>query len=123
MKILYLLSQRNKRKAFTMTEVVIATLIFALAMAGVFSTIANLRQPSIESTQEVTAAFIGKRILDDLRKDVSAETWNTGKLVNGTTYGPFSAAVVDGQTYTYTYAVENDPNGTTARKVTLNVSW
>lgn len=104
-----------------MTEVVIATLIFSLAMAGVFASISNLRQPAIESTQEVTAAFIGKRVLEDLRKDVSAATWNSGNLAIGT-YGPIEAAKVGNQTYFYNYIVTSDP-GTNARQVTLNVYW
>ncbi len=121
MKILRLLRKNNKLKAFTMTEVVIATLIFSLAMAGVFASISNLRQPAIESTQEVTAAFIGKRILENLRKDVSAATWNSENLAIGT-YGPIEAATVGNQTYYYNYIVAADP-ATNARQVTLDVYW
>lgn len=125
MKIFYRLYQKNKTQAFTITEVIIATIIFSLAMAGVFSSIANLRAPSVESSQEVTAAFIGKRVLDDLRSSVNAESWNdpaTGKLLPGTTY-PITPVVVSGKTYNGTYSVSPDPDGTNARQVTLNIMW
>ncbi len=122
MKILAKLHQKTRLKAFTLTEVVIATVIFSLAMAGVFASISNLRQPAVESSQEVTAAFIGKKILNDLRSEVSAPTWNTtGNLTLGP-HGPLTAINVGGIDYTPTYIVEADP-GTNARKVTLNISW
>jgi prepilin-type N-terminal cleavage/methylation domain-containing protein len=125
MKILRTLYQKNKTQAFTMTEVIVATIIFSLAMAGVFASIANLRQPAIESSQEVTAAFIGKRVLDDLRSAVNAESWNdptTGRLLANTTY-TITPVVVSGRTYSGTYRVATDPDGTNARQVTLNITW
>lgn len=122
MKILGKIRKNDKKIGFTMTEVIIATLIFTLAMAGVFASISELRQPAVESTQEVTAAFVGKRILEDLRSQVSAETWNsTGNLILGSTYtDSFS---VSSTTYYTTYTVTSDPDGTSARKVILNVTW
>ncbi len=122
MKILGKIRKNDKKIGFTMTEVIIATLIFTLAMAGVFASISELRQPAVESTQEVTAAFVGKRILEDLRSQVSAETWNsTGNLILGSTYtNSFS---VSSTTYYTIYTVTSDPDGTSARKVILNVTW
>ncbi len=121
MRFLNTIGQRKENRAFTMIEVVVATVIFSLAMAGIFASISNLRQPAVESTQEVTAAFIGKRILEDLRGEVNAETWNAGKLTRGIHNLP---DIVQGnQTYTATYTVTDDTDGTSARQVTLNISW
>lgn len=120
MKILSTIHRKKKKEAFTITEVVIATMIFTLAMAGVFASISQLRQPAAESTQEVTAAFFGKWVLDDLRRQVSADTWNNGILANGST-GTITNTI-DGRTYNATYFVVDDP-GTNARQVTLNVTW
>lgn len=122
MKILGKIRKKNTRIGFTMTEVIIATLIFSLAMAGVFASISELRQPAVDSSQEVTAAFVGKRILEDLRSEVSAETWNsTGNLIPGSTYT--NTVVVGNTTYTTSYTVTTDPDGTSARKVILNITW
>lgn len=122
MKILDQNRKKNKNTGFTITEVIIATLIFSLAMAGVFASISQLRQPAVESSQEVTAAFLGKKILDDLRGDVNQDTWNSGNLVAGTTYGPYTQTI-GGKAYFYSYDVIADPDGTRARQVTLNVTW
>ena len=121
MKILGEIRRQNKTTGFTIAEVVIATMIFTLAMAGVFATISQLRQPAVASSQQVTAAFIGKKILDDLRSEVSATTWNSGLLTPGNTY--MNQVTVGTITYNATYTVQNDPNGTNARQVTLNVTW
>lgn len=121
MKTLKSLLRKNKIEAFTMTEIIVATVIFTLGIAGLFTTISSLRQPAIESTQEVTAAFIGKRILEDLRGEVNAASWDSGKLATGThTMSPIN---VDGRSYNATYTVLNDPAGTNARQVTLNIIW
>lgn len=122
MKILGKIQKNYKKIGFTMTEVIIATLIFTLAMAGVFASVSELRQPAVESTEEVTAAFVGKHILEDLRMQVSAETWNsTGNLIPGSTYT--NSVVVGSRTYYTTYTVTSDPDGTSARKVILNITW
>lgn len=113
---------RRRNQGFTIVEVIVATLVFALAAAGIFATVSALNRPAGESMEEVTAAFLGKRILEDLRRDVDAEDWNSGELVNGTTYA-MNAVTIGGITYTPVYTVENDPNGTSARKVTLNIIW
>lgn len=123
MKTLPIFHKKNQIKAFTMTEVIIATIIFSLAMAGVFASIANLREPAVESSQEVTAAFIGKRVLDDLRSEVNAATWDTGGLSLGThTITP--AINISGQNYNVSYTVAADvTGGTNARQVTMDITW
>ncbi len=122
MRFLNTIGQRKENRAFTMIEVVVATVIFSLAMAGIFASISNLRQPAVESTQEVTAAFIGKRILEDLRGEVNAETWQAGKLAPGI-HNNLPPITQGNQTYTATYTVTDDTDGTSARQVTLNISW
>ncbi len=102
-------------------EVIIATVIFTLTMAGIFASISQLRKPAVDSSREVTAAFLGKQILDDLRSKVDPQTWSTGGLAVGT-YGPIDVPVGD-LTYTYRYTVSDDPNATSARQVTITVSW
>jgi len=123
MKILRQIRGKNKIFGFTMTEVIVATVIFTLAMAGVFASISQLRQPAVESTQEVTAAFLGKRILEDLRREVNGQSWNVvgSELVDGQHTRP--DVIISGKTYRSVYTVIPDPNGTRAKRVTLNVTW
>jgi prepilin-type N-terminal cleavage/methylation domain-containing protein len=115
--------RRQKNEGFTVVEVIVASVIFALTAAGIFATVSALNQPATESSEEVTAVFLGKRILEDLRKDVDATTWTGGPLDPANSPYTMNAVVVDGVTYTPVYSVMNDPNGTSARKVTLNILW
>jgi len=68
----------NQTCGFTITEVVISAVIFSLVVAGVFMSISLLKKPTVDSTEAMTAAFLGKRVLDDLRTKVDGETWDKG---------------------------------------------
>lgn len=111
----------SRADGFTIVEVVVAALIFALAVTGVFSAIGALRGPAVASKEDITAAFVGKQVLEDLRTEVDAETWTTGSLANGNYTLP--AVTVDGVAYTPSYLVTNDPGGTQAKKVDLTITW
>jgi Tfp pilus assembly protein PilV len=115
--------RRRENEGFTVVEVIVASLIFALTAAGIFATISALNQPVVESSEEVKAAFLGKRILEDLRKEVDATIWTGGPLDPANSPYAMNAVIIDGVTYTPVYSVINDPNGTGARKVTLNILW
>ena len=113
---------------FSITEVVIAALIFSLVVAGSISAVSALKKPAYASKEEITAAYLAKQILEELRSDVHAEDWNSGGLDpnggpggNGI-YDNLSAVTIDGFSYTPSYQVENDTL-TGARKVTLTINW
>lgn len=112
------------KTGFTLVEVIVATIIFLLAAAGLFATISALGKPSSVSEREMRAAMIAKSIIHDLRKEVDSDTWNFGNLQAGATYSApvtplFSAEIP----YYATYTVEADPLGSRARRVTVNVTW
>ncbi len=126
MKSIGEIRRRNKNTGFTLVEIIVSSLIFAIAAAGVFATVSMLKQPTNVSSKEVTAAFIGKRILEDLRTQVDANNWNTGELAIGThppLTGPTTPVIVNGISYAPSYVVSADSKGTSARKVVLNITW
>ena len=120
---------QNQLEGFTITEVVVAALIFAIATAGVLATASSMRTPAVESSEDVTAAFLAKRILDDLRSQLDAISWNqTGGPFDTTVGNPpgthaLNAIVIGTKTYTPSYQIMNDPNGTRARKINLTIQW
>jgi len=122
MKSIGNIRRNHAQTGFSMVEVIVASLIFSLAAAGIFATVSSLNQPSQDSDEEVRAVFIGKQVLESLRTAVSANTWDTGPLAIGDTYTG-NSIIVDGISYDWVYAVEADPYGTGARKVILNVTW
>ena len=125
----------DQQKAFTITEVVVAALIFAIATAGILATATSMRKPATESSEEVTAAFLAKRILDDLRSQLDANSW----IQNQTDGGPFEVdmnytfanppslnvlqpVTIGPTTYTPSYTIEAD-SGSQARKINLKIDW
>ncbi len=110
----------NQKNGFTIVEVVISSLIFVIAVAGIFASINLLRKPAEDTTDKINAAFVGKEILEGLRKQVDAASWQTGDLTVGT--HALNTISVDGVTYTPSYTVSDDPD-TSARKVTLSINW
>ncbi len=120
--------QDISHNGFSITEVVVATLIFSLAVAGFFSAVTMLSQPAEVSNEEVTAAYLGKRILDEMRKSVDADPskWNsTDPAQNPLSVGThaFANVVIDGITYSGSYVMAADTEGTSGRKVTLTINW
>lgn len=106
-------------KAFSLVEVIVASLVFALAVGGFFSALSTLQRPStgLNDEESVKAAEFGKKVLEDLRKEVHAGTWNSGNLGIG------SYRVTDGK-YVAVYTVSNvNASATSPRKVDVRVTW
>ena len=115
--------KQNSQKGFTMVEAVVAALIFAAVVVGIFSTTAALKKPAVNSDKKLTAAYLGKQVLEDLRSKVDQRDWDTGALKVG---GPYTLPPIVnptyGVTYTVTYTVSAVP-GSSARQVDLKVQW
>jgi len=109
-------SLKNTQRAFTMTEVVIAAVIFALAAVGIAAMASNLRQPAQESAYDVTAMMIGKGIIANLRRTYSYS--------NGLGGNPhiLSNITINSVTYMPYYNVYSDPQSNT-RKFVVSVNW
>ena len=99
------LKYNRSRNAFSMVEVIVAAVLFAVASAGIFATISYTNR-SIESNTRVRASVFSKKILDQLNREVSAATWNTGGLSVGN----------------HNVAADPDFTGCTASYVVSNVS-
>ena len=107
-----------------MVEVIVAAVIFALAAAGIFATITALSKPATESDHSVTAAFLGKQMLEELRTHVDATTWSSaiGNPLKDGTYNSIATPTIDGIDYDISYTVTDDPDSD-GRYVTLTVEW
>ena len=105
-------------------EVIVATLVFSIAAAGIFAMTSGLRKSAVmDSKEDINAALIGKRVLEDLRTKVDATNWNQagGPLDPATNPHVANSIVVDGKTYTPTYTVTQEADG--GRKVSINITW
>jgi len=114
----------NRKNGFTLVEVIVAAVIFLLSAAGLLATISAMSQPAAQSSREMTATLIGKQVLEELRQDVDAVTWDTvGANLEPAVAHVRPAVLVDGVTYTPTYTVTPDPQGTRGRVVNVTVTW
>lgn len=107
---------------FSMVEVIVATLIFAMATAGILATLSALSRPAAESVEDVQAAFIAKEIIENLRSQITADSWKdpSGAFANGS----HQQTITRGErTYFIVYNVTDDAAGTGAKEVIVNVAW
>ena len=120
-----MLRRIKKQHGFSLVEAIIAAVIFAIATAGIFSTLIVLRKPAAESDERIGAAYFAQQILEDLRAYVSANGWDTGPLSVGVHSGSGPITLTGsgpyGVLYTAQYTVTQDANG--ARKVQVSVTW
>jgi Tfp pilus assembly protein PilV len=107
---------------FTLVEVVVAGLIFAIAVSGVFASIASVQNQSNTGSEEsLGAALCGQEFLEGLRAKVDNRDWDSSQLAL-TPLVATTACTQNGTAYTRQYKVEAVP-GSLARKVTVIVTW
>ncbi|MDO8801774.1 hypothetical protein [Phenylobacterium sp.] len=114
---LFMLRPRLWRGGFSIAEAVIAAVVFVIAVTGVLATISNIKKPSARTDRSLTAAYVGQKVLEDMRNEVDAGTWDTGPLKTGPNPRPCPNGVAN-----CTYSVDEDPVSR-ARAVTVNVTW
>ena len=112
-----------KEKGFaSVLEVIVTAVIFMLAAFGIMTTVSMLRPHDLESYRELEAAYHAKNMMDYLRGQVDAGTWDTGPLATGVTH---SNTIGD---YTVNWSLtEVDPAayppGLAPRKLAMNVYY
>ena len=115
--MLHSMQYSHRRKAYSLVEVVVASVIFAGSSMFAFAAIGKLKQTEGYSACKLNASLMAKKILDGLSKDVNALTWDSGNLSIGHHAG---LTDIDFPGYTADYDV-SDAAG--ARKVDITVNW
>lgn len=114
---------RLKNEGFaSLVEVIVTAIIFIIATAGILSTVSMLRPHGQESSNKVEAAYIGKGVLDDLRKEVNAS--NTGFFGSGLSTGAHQGSEIiggDGTHYQVNYNVTDE--NAFLKKVEMQITW
>ena len=104
----------------SLIEVLVTAVIFVVASLGIFTTISMLRPHGVESAKRLEAAYVGKRLVEELRGKVDARVWdcslspiypgNHGTIVNG--------LYAD---YVLNWHIADDPSG--VRSLTMNINY
>ena len=124
------------KSGFSLVEVTVAGVIFMIAVAGVFASLAAVKKTPVPL--EMGAAYCGQQLLENLRVHVDAREWDavngvynpntllaTGphKATSGNTAdAPFLASLAACVGYTVQYTVENVP-GKAVKKVKTDITW
>lgn len=100
-------------------EVVMTSIVFIVASAGILSAVSMLQPLSAESSQKIEAAYLAKGLMDEFRKDVLATPgsyWEADLDPGVHNLG----AIGD---YTVSYEVFDGDPIPNVRKVTMTVTW
>ena len=65
------------RKSVTLTEVLVSAVILASVAAGLFATFVSVRRYINRANRRIIAANLARSVLEDLYKNVRADTWNS----------------------------------------------
>lgn len=113
------------KKAVSLTEVIVGAVILALAFGGVLAAFVGARSYITYSNERIVAVNLGRRVLDDLYDQVSADTWNnaTGLLNPGSSPVSQDNYTIGEQKYgPNSYVVTNVP-GHDYRQVQVDISY
>jgi type II secretory pathway pseudopilin PulG len=109
----------------SIVEVVVTSIIFIIATAGILSTVSMLQPHSTESSKKIEAAYLAKGILDEWRTAVLA----TPGSPPGSNWGPpldqpaGTYPLPPFGDYAISYTIEDDNPIPNVRKVTMTVTW
>ena len=63
----------------SLIEVLVTAVIFVVASLGIFTAISMLRPHGIESAKKLEAAYVGKRMIEELEGKVDARMWDNSE--------------------------------------------
>ncbi len=112
-----MLKNLQKEGFASIVEVIVTAVIFVIASFGIFATISNMRMHGAESTVKLEATYVGKGIIDQLMRELTANVWHspTSNLAVGT-YNRMEG------NYMINYVI-SDVSGLNLRKLVMNVTF
>lgn len=129
----------DRHTGFTLVEVVVSVVVFALVIVGLISVFVAGTKHIIHARERMTSVELGKLFIDPLQMDVRQDTWGSGPAGNaltlGTTYcdsvgghtqnkncPPADQRKVNNRDFSAEYVTEV-VSGTDLRLVTTKISW
>lgn len=109
-----------KKTGFTLLEVLIASVIFALVVTSLVSIFVVSRQYLYHSRSRMSATQLIKAFFAPLQYQVRQDQWLSNCLSTGICNNP--SETLDGIVYNATYNITNVTD-TTLRRVSLTINW
>lgn len=117
----------RKSSGFTLVEILVSSVIFALVIVGLLSVFSSGNKHLVHTRERMTSSELGKYFIDPLQMDVRKDTWDSNDLnvAAGVTLAPQK---INNRDFTATYTVDDsttDANlaDTDLRRVTTTVTW
>ena len=120
------MTKPTSNQAFTLVEILVAAVIFALAAMGLFAAFSTQGNMKGKSERRQIAAYYGRQLLEDLRTKVDQRSGVWPLTICDGSSQPWTGLTppLSGMTVSYTCAIiaAGQP-GEGSRTVTLNVQW
>ncbi|MFH1359585.1 MAG: type II secretion system protein [Candidatus Omnitrophota bacterium] len=121
-----MLNSLIKNKGVSLVEILISTVIFAIAAVGTFSTLSSMRRSSNLKDRSLQAAYYGRQLLEELRGKIDQDSWAAWYLTcDGASHNwpdiPAGNPFFDDFNGRATYVCTDVPPG--LRKVDLTITW
>ena len=113
----------NKRST-TLFEIIVATVIFSLVMAGMVSVFVAGKRHVLHARDRMTSGEMVKLFIEPLQLAVRQDTWDTA--ANALSVGNHSGGAaqnINNVPYTAQYNVTDLGAGTNVRKVMATITW
>lgn len=107
------------KRAFTLTEILVATVILALTMAGLSNVFVASQRQTTRARSHMAVGELSRYYLDPLQNDVRQDTWTSNCLGSATNCA--GVQTLDGITYTPTFNFTTI--GGTVRKAKVSIGW
>jgi type II secretory pathway pseudopilin PulG len=112
------------KKSFTLLEVLVSAIILVTTLAGLLATFVAVRKAVLRSGRRLTAFNVGRRVLEDLYKEVDGSSWDSGRLNATYTENGTLSIPPENIAYNWNYTVTNmSASGYDYRQVSVRVTY
>ncbi|MDD4907755.1 MAG: type II secretion system protein [Candidatus Omnitrophica bacterium] len=114
------------KKGFTLLEIMVATIILSLIMAGLASLFYGAKRWVLHARMRMQATQVSKSYLDPLQRNVRQDQWNPASnclSTDGAAGCDAAVETIEGIQYTPAYVVGAPPFGGNNKKVRFTITW
>jgi len=123
----------RKKSGFTLVEILVSAVIFALLIVGLLSVFASGNRLMTHARERITGTELGRFFIDPMQMDVRQDTWNSNSLDLSASPVALTSQEVNNRDFSANYTVADGNSlgvnydsalaGTDLRRVTTKIIW